>query len=56
MVVLGGNSPRHVVFRQMNKECVEVIVLVGHLETLNALLSIHDSAVFFLVSSAFTRS
>ena len=31
----------------MNKECVEVIVLVGHLETLNALLSIHDSVFFF---------
>ena len=31
----------------MNKECVEVIVIVGHLETLNASLSIHDSAIFF---------
>ena len=44
MVVLGAARQKHVVCRQVNKEFVEVIMLVGHL---NALLVMHNSEIFF---------
>ena len=41
---LGAARQKHVVCRQMNKEFVEVIMLVGHL---NAFLIMHNSEIFF---------
>ena len=40
----GAARQMHVVCRQVNKEFVEVIMLVGHL---NALLIMHNSEIFF---------
>ena len=37
--VLGGCSPKACCVQAMNKECVEEIVLGGHLETLGQLVS-----------------